>query len=128
MSTSLDTPELDRVFFRDLQVRCILGIHEPERRERQDVLVDVDLWTDVREAAKSDDVNDCVDYRALKKRILAFAEASSFHLVETLADRIAHMCLEDPRVVRARVKVEKPGALRFARTVGVEVVRGGARA
>lgn len=113
----------DRVFFEELRVRCILGVNEEERRNMQDVLVDVELTTDVRAAAKSDDLTDAVDYRGLKKRILAFAESSSFRLVETLAERIAQMCLEDPRVEAARVKVEKPGALRFARTVGVEVVR-----
>lgn len=114
----------DRIFFEGLQVRCILGVNDVERVHKQDVLIDVELWTDVRPAAKSDDFADAVDYRALKKRILAFVETSSFHLVETLAERVAAICLEDTRVEQARVRVEKPGALRFARTVGVEVTRG----
>ncbi len=114
----------DRVFFEGLHVRAVLGVNPEERDKRQDVLLDVELWTDIRPAAKSDDFADAVDYRALKKRILAFVETSSFHLVETLAERVAALCLEDARVARARVRVEKPGALRFARTVGVEIVRG----
>ena len=114
----------DRIFFEDLRARCVLGVNESERLVKQDVLVGVELWTDVLPAAKSDDFADAVDYRALKKRVLAFVETSAFHLVETLAERVAALCLEDARVERVRVRVEKPGALRYARTVGVEIVRG----
>lgn len=117
-------PLADRIFFEDLRVRAIIGVNDNERTTRQDVLVGVELWTDIRAAAKSDDFADAVDYRALKKKIMAFVETSSFHLVETLAERIAQLCLDDARIERVRVRVEKPGALRFARTVGVEIERG----
>lgn len=113
----------DRVFIRDLGIRCIVGIDEQERREKQDILVQITLHTDLRTAGHTDALEDTVDYRALKKRILRLAEASRFQLIEALAQSIADECLRDDRVERVEVAVEKPGALRFARTVGVEIVR-----
>lgn len=114
---------LDRLFWEDLLVRCYIGVSDEERRERQDVLIDVDLWADLGLACRTDSFADTVDYRALKKQILREAEGSKFHLVESLAEHVAQLCLADTRVVRVRVRVQKPGALRFARTVGVEIVR-----
>jgi dihydroneopterin aldolase/D-erythro-7,8-dihydroneopterin triphosphate epimerase len=114
---------MDRLLIDDLLVRCILGVTAEERREKQDVRVSVALGTDVREAARTDSLEHAVDYRALKKRLARELEASSYHLVEALAERVAAICLEDPRVLEARVRVEKPGSLRFARTAGVEIVR-----
>lgn len=114
---------VDSIFIRDLLVRCILGVDAEERLEKQDVLISVTLGTDLRRAGESDRFVDAVDYRALKKRIMALAEESEFFLVEALAERIAAACLEDPRVHEARVRVEKPTVLRFARSVGVEIVR-----
>lgn len=114
---------MDRIHISDLLVRCILGVTEEERRERQDVLVSLTLQTDLRPAGLSDRLADAVDYRALKKRVLAAAEASSHHLAEALAESIAALCLDDPRIVEVDVTVEKPGALRFARSVAVEVHR-----
>jgi len=113
----------DRVFIRDLAIRCIVGIDEHERREKQDVLVQITLHTDLRQAGRTDALEDTVDYRALKKRILRLAEESRFQLIEALAQSIADECLRHNRVQRVEVAVEKPGALRFARTVGVEIVR-----
>ncbi|HOS43745.1 MAG TPA: dihydroneopterin aldolase [Armatimonadota bacterium] len=114
---------MDRIFITDLLLRGTLGLSDEERREPQDVLINVSLWTDLRPAGASDRIEDSVDYRALKKRIIALVDASAYHLVEALAERIAALCLDDPRVRRARVRVEKPGALRFARSVGVEITR-----
>jgi FolB domain-containing protein len=114
---------MDRILIKDLRARCILGINEDERREKQDVVVNLALFADLRKAGKSDRLEDAVDYRALKKRILAMVEGSSYYLVEGLAERIARMCLEHPRVAQAQVTVEKPSALRFARSVGVEITR-----
>ncbi len=113
----------DRIFIRELLVRCILGLTEEERRERQDVLVNLVIYADLGAAAKSDEVGDSVNYRELKKQVLATAEQSSYHLLEALADRIATVCLSHPRVERVRVTVDKPGALRFARSVGVCITR-----
>jgi dihydroneopterin aldolase/D-erythro-7,8-dihydroneopterin triphosphate epimerase len=113
----------DRVFIRDLAIRCIVGIEEHERREKQDVLVHITMHADLRKAGRTDALEDTIDYRALKKRILELVGESQFHLVEALAQSIADECLRDERVERVEVAVEKPGALRFARTVGVEIVR-----
>lgn len=113
----------DIVFIRDLHLRCVIGANDWEREVRQDVLVNVELHTDTRPAAASDDLSDAVDYKTLGKKIIALVESSSFFLVETMAEEIAAICLDDPRVQSTLVRVEKPGALRFAESVGVEIGR-----
>ncbi len=115
--------EFDRILIGDLLVRCVLGINDSERREKQDVLINLAVYTDLRKSGRSDSIEDTVDYRALKKRILAMAEASHFFLEEALAEAAAALCLEHPLVQRVEVRVEKPNALRFARTVAVEITR-----
>ena len=114
---------MDKILIRDLVARCIIGVGEEERREKQDVVINVVLSADLRQAGKSDRFEDAIDYRALKKRIVAMVEDSSYHLVEALAERVAEICLEDPRVEQTQVTVEKPTALRFAQSVGVEIIR-----
>ena len=123
MSDGLPPSAPDRVFIRDLAVRCIVGIDEEERREKQDILVHLTMHTDLRQAGRTDALEDTVDYRALKKRVLRLAEESRFRLIEALAQSIADECLREERVEQVEVIVEKPGALRFARTVGVALVR-----
>ena len=113
----------DRIEIKDLLLRCIIGINAQERKARQDVLLNIVLWTDTRAAAARDDIDQTVNYRTVTKEIIAHVEASQHLLVETLAERVAEICLQDPRVRRARVSVEKPGALRFARSVGVRIER-----
>ena len=113
----------DTIFIRDLLVRCIVGIRPEERRKPQDVIFTINLYADFSRAAETDAIEDAVDYSTLKKKIVEFAEASSFNLVETLARRVADLCLADERVSAVEVAVEKPTALRFARTVGVRVYR-----
>jgi len=114
---------MDRILIKDLRARCLLGINEDERREKQEVVVNLALSTDLRAVGKRDRFEEAVDYRGLKQRILAMVENSSYYLVEALAERIAEICLEHPAVVEAQVTVEKPSALRFARSVGVEITR-----
>lgn len=114
---------MDRILISDLLVRCVIGVRDEERRDKQDVLINLELSADLRKAGASDRLEDAVDYAALKKRIVAMAEQSQFFLVEALAENIAALCLEHPKVVQAVVRVEKPTALRFARNVGVEIVR-----
>ncbi len=114
---------MDRIRIDDLLVRCILGINDSERRDKQDVLINLTLYADMRKAGKSDRIEDSVDYRALKKRVLALAEGSQFFLEEALAEAIAELCLSQQRVQRVDVSVSKPGALRFARNVAVEITR-----
>jgi FolB domain-containing protein len=104
-------------------VRCVIGITPEERREKQDVVINVTLFADLRPAARSDRFEDAVDYRAVKKRVLGLVEASECQLLETLAERVAAACLLAPAVARVEVRVDKPGALRFARSVGVAIAR-----
>ncbi len=113
----------DTIFIRDLLVRTILGINPDERENRQDVVISLRLHTDTRPAADSDDIGDAVNYRTIAKQVIELAEGSSYFLVETLAERIADLCLRNERVQRVWVRVEKPQALRFARGVGVEIER-----
>ncbi len=113
----------DCIHIRDLALRCIIGILPEERRERQDVIINITLECDTRPAACTDDIRDAVDYKKIKRAVLKMVEASEFHLIETLAERIAEICLAHPKVAAVRVSVDKPGALRFARSVAVEIER-----
>jgi FolB domain-containing protein len=113
----------DRICICDLLARCILGINDGERREKQDVLINLVVYTDLRKAGKSDRIEDTVDYRALKKRVLAMVETSQYFLEEALAEAVAELCLDTPGVRQVEVRVEKPNALRFARSVAVEITR-----
>lgn len=114
---------LDRIRICDLLVRCILGINDSERREKQDVLINLAIYTDLRKPGISDCIEDTVDYRALKKRLLVMAENSEYYLEEALAHAVAELCLEQQAVRQVEVRVEKPNALRFAKSVAVEITR-----
>ena len=114
---------LDRIHVRDLRLRCVLGIYPEERREKQDITVNIVLYADLRAAGRSDRIEDTVDYKEVKKRVVAQVEGSSSFLIEHLAQRVAGLCLEEPRVEAVRVTIDKPGALRFARSVAVEIFR-----
>ena len=113
----------DQIQIKDLFLRTIIGINEEERRNRQDVLINIVLYADTRAAGASDHIEEAVNYRTITKSVIKMVEASTFYLVETMAAEIAAICLEDPRVDEVSVRVEKPGALRFARSVGVEIHR-----
>jgi len=113
----------DQIHIKDLLLRAIIGIKEDERRNLQDVLINITLYTDMRAAGRSDEIEDAVNYRTITKKIIKMVESSRFYLVERLSSEIAAICLEDPRVARVRVLLEKPGALRFARSVGVQIER-----
>ena len=123
MTSHAEPSESDQILVRDLRFRCIVGVNDEERHEKQDVVAQITLDIDLRKAGRTDALEDTVDYRALKKEVLAMAERSHFQLVEALAESIAAICLKGERVSRVVVAVEKPGALRFARTVGVRIVR-----
>jgi FolB domain-containing protein len=113
----------DRIEIIDLHLRCIIGINAEERRDRQDIVINIVLWSDFAKAAASDDVRDTVNYRTITKRIIEHVENSQYYLLETLAERIAQICLEEAQVRKVEVSVDKPGALRFARSVGVRLER-----
>jgi dihydroneopterin aldolase/D-erythro-7,8-dihydroneopterin triphosphate epimerase len=114
----------DRIHIRDLLVRGIVGINPDERVNRQDILVNVTLCADTRAAALSDDIADAVNYRTIAKAIVAHIEGGEPQLVERLAAELAAICLEaDDRIESAEITLEKPGAVRFARSVGVSITR-----
>jgi len=114
----------DRILIRDLHLRTIIGLNDWEREKRQDVLLQLEVFTDTRAAGASDRVRDALDYRSLTKDVIAHVESSSYYLVEALAHAVARIAVRGHGATRVRVRVEKPGALRFAASVGVEVDRG----
>jgi dihydroneopterin aldolase/D-erythro-7,8-dihydroneopterin triphosphate epimerase len=115
---------MDSIFIRDLLVRGIVGINPEERANSQDVLINVTMWADLGPAARSDDIADAVNYRTVAKAIIAHIEQGSPMLVERLAGEIAGVCFAtDARIAEVEVEVEKPGALRFAESVGVVIHR-----
>lgn len=115
--------QLDQIHIKDLLVRCLIGINPDERTKRQDVLINITLYTDLSQAGQTDRMEDTVNYKYIKNRVVEMVEGSSFFVVERLAECIAEICLNDPGVQYVRVLLEKPGALRFARSVGVEIIR-----
>ena len=114
---------MDKVFIKDLLVRGIIGVNDWERKKAQEILINVTVFTDTSEAGKSDDIKECVDYSALAKKLQAHAESVGRLTVEALANDLVKICLEQKGVTRAIVRVEKPGAVRFSKSVGVEVDR-----
>jgi len=114
---------MDQVLIKDLLVRGIIGINDWERVTNQDILINIVLFADLRRAGESDDIADCVNYRTIAKKVQAHAESAKRFTVEALATDIARLCLEDPLVQKVRVRVEKPGAVRFSTSVGVEIER-----
>jgi FolB domain-containing protein len=114
---------MDEILIEELLVRCVIGITEEERREKQDVVLDITLHTDTRQAGQTDQFEHTVDYRAIKKRVYTMVEASRCFLVEALAEQVAEVCLEHPKVMEVEITVRKPSALRFARNVGVRIRR-----
>ena len=114
---------MDKIYIRDLALRCIIGIYPHERREKQDIVINLVIEADLARPGRTDRIEDTIDYKDLKKRILRRIEASAFNLIEKLAEEIAQVCLATRGVRRVTVAVDKPGALRFARSVAVEIVR-----
>ena len=116
-------PTRDRIHIRDLLVRCILGIYDEERRDKQDVIINITLHADLNVACASDRIEDTVNYKDVKKKVLAMVQDSQYYLVERLAEHVAELALDAPLIERVDVTVEKPGALRFARSVAIEITR-----
>lgn len=113
----------DRIFLRGLAVECIIGFIEWERRVKQRVVIDLEMPVDCRHAALTDEVADTLDYKQVAKRVIAFVSDTQFKLVETLAERIATLILTEFQIEWVRVAVNKPGAIRGSRDVGVLIER-----
>lgn len=114
---------LSTILIRGLRARCVIGIRPWERRRRQTVVLDIAFEADLSLAAGSDDVRHTIDYKEVKDRVLAHVEASRYNLLEALAASVADLVVADARVSSCDVTVDKPGALRKARSVAVRVAR-----
>ena len=114
---------MDRIFITALTAEAVIGIYDWEREVKQRLEVDLELWVDLSAAAKSDAIEDTLNYKSIAKRVLAFVEASRYRLVEALAGEIARIVLEEFKVARVKVTVHKPGAIRHSRDVGVVIER-----
>jgi dihydroneopterin aldolase len=115
---------MDIIFLRDLRIDTVIGIYEWERRIRQTVSLDLEMAADMRKAAASDAIEDTLNYKAVAKRVISFVEESRFQLVETLAERVAELVLNEFQVPWLRLRLNKTGAVRGARDVGVIIERG----
>jgi dihydroneopterin aldolase len=114
---------MDKIFIHALKTETIIGIFDWERQVRQTVIVDIEIGADVRRAALSDSIDDTLNYKRVAKRVLAFVEGSQFHLVETLAEHLAMLVLEEFGVAWVGIVLSKPGAVRSSRDVGVALER-----
>lgn len=114
---------VDLIEIEGLRLRCVIGCRDEERRDRSDVVIDLTVATNANAAGASDDLADAWDYRAATKAVIAEVEASRCYTVEALATRIARIVVCDRGASWARVKVRKPGALRFADNVGLVLER-----
>jgi FolB domain-containing protein len=119
----MDNEKLDKIYITDLLLKCIIGLNDDERTHKQDVLINITLYADLSRPCQSDRIEDSIDYKHIKKHMIALVEASHFYLIERLAEVIAQSCLAHISVKAVRVKVDKPGALRYAKSVGVEIFR-----
>ena len=119
---------MDIIYLHDLRIDTVIGVFDWERRVRQTVSLDLDMASDIRRAAASDDIEHTLDYKAVAKRLIAFVGESEFQLVETLAEKVAGILLKEFGIPWVRVRVNKTGAVRGARDVGVVIERGEAGA
>jgi len=116
--------ELDRILIRDLRVRGILGINPEERVNEQEILVNAVLWADTRAAGQSDEIDDAVNYRTVAKALIEHIRNGKPMLVERLVQELVDVCFAtESRIVQVEMTVEKPGALRHARSVGISITR-----
>lgn len=115
---------MDTIFIKDLRIDTVVGIYDWERKIRQTVILDIEMATDIRAAAKSDDIEDTLNYKAVAKRLMEFVQASEFQLVETLVEACAQIIRDEFAVPWVRIRLNKTGALRGARDVGVIIERG----
>lgn len=114
---------MDKIIIKNLLARGIIGVHDWERSRPQNILINITMFTDTRRAAQTDNLDDCINYSTMSKKVLAHAETVNRLTVEALANDLAKVCLQEKNVQKVVVSVEKPGAVRFAESVGVEIER-----
>ena len=115
---------MDIVYIRDLKIDTVIGIYDWEREVKQTISLDLEMATDIRKAASTDDINDTLNYKAVAKRLISFVGDSKFLLVETMAEQIAHIVREEFSVPWLRLRLSKPGAVRGSQDVGLIIERG----
>ena len=114
---------MDIVYVHDLRIETVIGVYDWERQVRQTIVIDIDMMADVSAAAKTDRIEDALNYKAVAKRLIAFVSSSNFYLVETLAEQVATLVINEFRVPWVRLRINKEGAVRGARDVGVIIER-----
>lgn len=115
---------MDIIFLHDLTIETIIGIYDWERKEKQSIILDLDMGADIANAARTDAIEDTLNYKAVAKRLIEFVGDSDFQLVETLAERVAEIVFNEFDVKWLRLRVNKKGAVRYAGDVGVVIERG----
>ncbi|ALP54340.1 dihydroneopterin aldolase [Candidatus Tenderia electrophaga] len=115
---------MDIIYLSDLRIQTVIGVFDWEREIKQEVVIDLEMASDIRRAAETDALEDTLDYKSVAKRVIGFVEASEFQLVETLAERVAAVVRQEFGVPWLRLRLNKQGALRGARDVGVIIERG----
>mgnify|MGYP001822696797 CR=1 FL=1 len=115
---------MDIIFLSDLRIETVIGIFDWERKIKQTVIFDLEMGADIKKAASTDHIDDTLDYKAVAKRVIQFVEASEFQLVETLAEKVAQLVLDEFSVPWIRLKLNKSGAIRGANGVGILIERG----
>ncbi|MFN2127290.1 MAG: dihydroneopterin aldolase [Anaerolineales bacterium] len=114
---------MDKIFINNLVARGIIGINDWEREKPQEIRINIIIFSDLKEAGEFDDITKSINYKTVSKKTIALAESAQRYTVEALASDIAKLCLEESGVLKVRVRVEKPGAVRFSESVGVEIER-----
>ncbi len=116
--------QMDIIFIKDLKIETIIGIYDWERSIKQTVHIDLELATDIRQAAATDQIEDTVNYKNISKRVIDFVEQSDYQLVETLTEKIAALILSEFEISWLKIRLNKKGALRGAVDVGICIERG----
>jgi dihydroneopterin aldolase len=109
------------LFIKDLVLRCIIGINAEEKASKQDEIVNITMWVDFKTALQTDSIENAINYALIYEKILSLADKEEFDLQETLAKRIADICLADKRVLKVKVSCEKPHIFKFSKSAGVEL-------
>jgi D-erythro-7,8-dihydroneopterin triphosphate epimerase len=115
--------QLDTLYINDLIIPCIIGAFEEERKEKQQLIINVALGVDTRKAGKSDNLKDTVNYHELSLQIVEMVESSKFYLLEKLAQKVADICLKEKRVKQVTIRIEKPKAVKMAKSSAIAITR-----
>ncbi len=115
---------MDIIYLNDLRIDTVIGIYDWERRTKQTVILDIEMATDIRKAARSDNINDTLSYKTVAKRLISYVSTTEFELIETLAESITDIILDEFKVPWCRLRLNKRGAVRGVRDVGIVIERG----